>query len=194
MKEVLKGTFGYIDSKKKAQLIKSILLFGIVLILFVVSIVLKSYPKIYYLTVLTMLMVLPAAKMLVGYVILIPFHSVSKSKYDEVVSRVNEEATLYTDLVITSKEKIMNLDFLVITDQNVIGFIGRKKDNVTYIENYLSTNLKYRAYPHTVEILNDEQMFLEKLSICYANKGNIANLEDSYDEKELKAYLISLMV
>jgi len=194
MKEVLKGSFGYINSKKKTQLLKSIVLFSIVLIIFFTGIIMKKNPKSYYFTILAMLMVLPAAKMLVSYVILLPFHSVTKNKYEEVVSLINDSNNMYTDLVITSKEKVMNLAFLIIIDKYVIGLIGREKENLAYIQNYLSTNVECRGFSHTVEIFNDEQKFKEKLSSYQHIEDSIANIEVIDDEKEIKAFLESIMV
>ena len=41
--------------------------------------------------------------------------------------------TLYTDLVITSSEKVMSLDFVVVGNKQVIGITSDKKVDISYI-------------------------------------------------------------
>ena len=194
MKIAVKGTFGYIDSKKRLQLLISLVLFSAVLIIFTTGYILNDKSKASYFTVLAILMVLPAAMMFVNYLILVPFHSISKNNYNEVVSRIKEGDTLYTDFVITSKQKIMYLSYLAISDTNVIGLLGREKEDLSYIENYLSTNIKMRGLPYIVTLFNDENEFLARLSSPNDNEESTAIIESMDNEKDLKAFLVSIMV
>ena len=71
-----------------------------------------------------------------------------------------KNAVLMTDMVITSPDKSMHLDFIVITDNQVIGVIGKKKQDTAYIENYLKNGLKEnKVEGFTVKIFDDYNRF-----------------------------------
>lgn len=194
MKKAIKGSFGYIDTVKKSQLLISILMFSVVIIIFFTGYFINDYSKESYFTVMSIVMVLPASMMLVRYLILVPFHSVPKNKYDEVVSLINERDILYTDFVITSTKKVMNVEFLVIIDKYIIGLAVCEKEQLTHIETYLSTNIKSRKLPYTVKLYNDDKRFMARLVSHHHDEDNAANKKSIDDINELKAFLLSLIV
>ena len=71
MKKVEKGEFGYLAYKKSRNMIKTIIAFAVVLVIFIIGFIIwKS--KNNYLTMLAVVLVLPAAKFAVSYFVLIP--------------------------------------------------------------------------------------------------------------------------
>ena len=65
---------------------------------------------------------------------------------------------LYTDLVITSPEKVMNLDFAVVGAGHVIALVGKSGQDVEYIRNYL-TNGVHQWGDFQVQIVTSEKLF-----------------------------------
>ena len=80
MKKVEKGEFGYLAYKKSRNMIKTIIAFAVVLVIFIIGFIIwKS--KNNYLTMLAVVLVLPAAKFAVSYFVL------PVSKY-EIISEI----------------------------------------------------------------------------------------------------------
>lgn len=165
MKKYKKGSYGYINALKKSRLIQTLSLFGIVLIILLVGFLLNNNSKNNYFTIFSVLMVLPATKVAIGYIILIPFRSIDKRKYDEVKSLLPEKSSIYTDVVITSTEKIMNLDFLVILGSRVLGLKGSYKQDLAYINQYLIKGIKDRGFLYECAIYGNEKEFYKAIQL-----------------------------
>lgn len=183
-----KGNPGYIDARKRAQLLKTILLFGIAAAIFVLGLALNHWQKSNVFTIFAALAVLPAAKMLISFIVLAPYHSVPKETYERLIADAKKEDIVFTDIVCTSSEKIMNLSILVIVERKVIGLIGRKKENRVYIERYLRENFKLRNFNAKIHIYEDEAEFIKRM------KSLVRTSEENRELKGWIAYLKSLMV
>lgn len=183
-----KGSFEYIKRRKRRQLLLSILMFSIALGIFLLGLFLNKMSKANVFTVFAVLMVLPSAKTLVSYIILIPFHSVSRKKYDAVIAAVQDGVTVWTDVVFTSPEKVMNLDFIII-DHNYIICYTEHKDKRKMMESYLRDGITKRDYHYQVESFDDFDRFTKRI-------GKLSLEEAQKDEnyKETVKYLQSLMV
>ncbi len=161
-KELERGTFGYTNKKKNRQLLLMLLFLGLAALMFIVGLFLHDFDRANFLTILAVLMVLPMTKMLVIYIVLFPYKSVSKEMYDEVCSKVSPNAVLMTDMVITSPDKPMGLSFVVISDNQVLCMLGKAKQDITYIENYLKDSLaNNKIEGFTVKVFDDYSKFLD---------------------------------
>lgn len=104
-----KGSFEYINKKKKRKIIMVIAIIVIALAIFGVGLLLNKMSRANIFTVLAILCVLPWAKQLVALIVLFPYHSVSRERYEKAKECVQAnglpDVKLYTDLVITSPEK-----------------------------------------------------------------------------------------
>lgn len=161
MKELERGSFQYIRRRK---LRLTLMVIGMVLlgvIIFISGLFINKFDKANICTVLAVLMVLPAAKFLVLLIVVFPFHSVSRERYESVKTKVNDTLILMTDMVITSPEKVMNLDFVLLTDNQVIALIGKKNQDSSYVEKYLKQSLKENGFiDYTVKVCEEEKQFL----------------------------------
>jgi hypothetical protein len=136
-------------------------------------------------TVLSVLLVLPAAKRMVSLIVLMPKKGVSPERYERMEAAAGE-GILYTDYVFTSTEKIMHLDFLLIKNGNVLGVVAPSKQDRTYLDKYLSDCVHKAAPGYHVRLFeNDDEMIrhLERLTQAEPNKEK---------EKALVGYLHSL--
>jgi len=185
--ELEKGTFGYIKKNKRRQMGLVILMFIIAVAMFVTGLIVNKNDKANLLTALAILMVLPAAKFLTLYIVLFPYKSVSKERYEKVKSKLSENIIMMTDMVITSTQKSMNLDFILITDNQVLCLLGKAKQDVKYIEDYLmKTIATTRADSFTVKVFTDEKKFMD----CIPER----NIEKSVLQEEAYNIIRTLVV
>lgn len=191
--EIHKGQYGYIDRRKKSQGRKSILMFSISAAIFLLGLCLNDFSKSNIFTVVAAVSVLPAARMLTGFLVIAPYHSVAEASYNKVKTCIRKEEYLYTDVVCTSNEKVMNLAFLVITDGEVAALAGRAKEDTGYIKKYFTENLKKRALPFRVNIFSEEGKFIQYLESKSERKQK-DEIKVKEDIKELKEYLESVML
>ena len=117
MKRVEKGTPGYLDHKKKVEIIRTVIYFGIVAAVFFLGYS-QTGTRLNLLTVVAILGCLPAGKALVGVIARFPYPSIGRDMADEIKSKTTHLTVCY-DLVITSEEKIMPVDCIVISGSNI---------------------------------------------------------------------------
>jgi len=186
--KVRKGDRGYIEAKKKRSIIFTLLmaLFGV--IVFLVGYFLNDMSNKNIFTVIAVLFALPGAKFLVGFIVVFPYHSVSKERYDKVSRHVGEGMQLYTDLVITSTEKVMELDFAAIGNNQVICLVGKAGQDIGYIRKYLSGGVANWGSGYKVKVVDSEKIFINELDCV--SKAEI----DEEEEENVKSYLTSLIV
>ena len=197
----IKGNFNYIDSRRKSQLFKSILAFGICLSIFLLGLALNNNSKNNIFTIFAVLGVLPSTKILISYILLIPYHSVSKELYEKVKPNVPENVVFYTDVVFTSEERSMMLDFVAIDRHFLIGYRQprmkkkdvieekKNKEKLTQIYDYLKTQLELRKINYQVEMYDDLDRYLNRIS-----KLSLEEEQKTEDYKEVTEYFWSLMV
>lgn len=159
----LRGTkceFGYIGKQKIYQSLMLALFIAAGTGLFLVGFLITG-TRANVFTVLGILMVLPGAKRVIALVVMVPHHSVEKERYDKMKSVLSEEAVLLTDYVFTSSDKIMSLDFVVVVNKNVIGILDGKKQDVTYITDYLKKSVVGKEPDYKVIILASDKEFYQ---------------------------------
>ena len=183
-----KGKFGYLAKEKKKQLIKLLVLIAVALAIFTLGYFLNKRETANVFTILAILFVLPGARTLVNLIVLLPYRSITRTEYDEVMKYTEGTDIVFTDLVITSEQKVMNLHFLIVRNNQVLGLLGRAGQDVKYIREYLLKGLKSRALLYQVKVVEDKGAFIKQLS-------KIPNMEvRTTEQEELVSYLRSLIV
>ena len=185
-----RGDFGYINNRKKRTLTIAIIYSAISIGIYVLGLVLNHMSRQNLFTVIAVLGVLPIVKQIVGFVVVFPYHSVTEEQYQKVQKALPERMELMTDLVITSSEKIMHLDFLAVGNGRVIGVLGNGKQELSYVREYLSKGVANWGTQYKVQIVEKQAMFLQ------ARIDSIPECtEDQEEELEhVKSYLRSLIV
>lgn len=125
MKKCEKGTPGYLEYKKKVEIIRTVVYF-----LLVAAVYLLGYSQTHtnknLLTVVAVVGCLPACKALVGVITRLPYPSIDPKRAEEVRA-LSPHMTSVFDLVVTSRDKIMPIDALVISGNKVFGHLTGKK-------------------------------------------------------------------
>lgn len=159
--KIEKGRPGYIRFRKTKYLLWAVIEFAVVIALVVIGIV-QSGSHMNLLTVVAVVGCLPAAKMLVEYITMAPYQSIASDKCKEI----EEKAPLLTrvyDLVITSPEKVMQVDAIVISGHTVCGYTSNEKTDETKVARYIKEMLHNHKYEKvTVKVFHDYVAFLSR--------------------------------
>ena len=183
-----RGEFGYINARKKRAILSTLFMALIGIAIFVIGLFLNKMSNRNIFTVLAILFVLPGARFLVGYIVMFPYHSVVRERYEKVKEALTENTQLYTDLVITSSEKVMHLDFVVVGNGQVVGLLGEGKQELSYVRSYVTKGVHNWGPDYKVKIVDNEKTFL----------GEVSRIEpkevDAEEEAQVKSYFIALIV
>ena len=185
-----RGAYGYIREKKKNQLIGLVLMVVLGIGIFVAGLLLNKMSKANVFTVAAGLCVLPGANYLTKFVVLFPYHTPKKEWYDKVKSMISQDMVLFCDMVITSSEKVMNLDFIVVSDNSVIGLVGRKGQDVSYINQYLTKGVRNWGSGYRVKICDTYESFIKEMKKVTRQEST----RQSEEKEEVLSYIRSLVV
>lgn len=187
MKRVQKGTPGYLDYKKKVEIIRTVIYFGIVAAIFFLG-YFQTGTRLNLLTVVAILGVLPSAKALVGVIARFPYKSISADTAADIASKT-EHLTVCYDMVITSEEKIMPVDCIVISGHNIFGYTHYKKVDLNQLTKHIRKILELNHFTGMgIKILNEYKPFITRAE----GLDNIAAVEkeDTVETEEAVRNLI----
>lgn len=172
MKNIQKGEKGYLNHRKLVLLLTVLILIISVAVFFFTGYIRYKSTKTIF-TVLAVLMVLPAAKQFVMYAVIAPYKSVDFELYECIKSIAdNSNAQMIAELVITTQEKVTNIDYICVKGAKIIGYAPHKKVDVEFISknlknvispNYKVNQIKFYTEPdkfkHAVENLKDVEVY-----------------------------------
>lgn len=162
MKKWKKGTPGYITYKKRVESIKALLSFSLALAVLGLGIW-QTGTRLNLLTVFAILGTLPACKLLVGVITRLPYSTIPKKEAEEIAVRTSGLFTAY-DLIITSTEKIMPLDCVVLDNKTIIGYTRNEKVDPIYLAQHMKNMLVQNNFKKpTVKIYKEYRPFLARL-------------------------------
>ena len=101
MKKIQKGKPGYLNYKRKVEILRTVIYFAIVLAIFALG-YWQTHTRLNLLTVVAILGCLPASKALVGVIARYPYQSIELSQAKEIAGK-SKHLTVCYDLIITSK-------------------------------------------------------------------------------------------
>ena len=162
MKRVQKGTPGYMNYKKKVEIIRTVIYFGIVAAIFLLGYS-QTHTRMNVLTVVAVLGCLTSSKALVGVLSSLPYPSIEEEKAEKI-AELTPHLTVGYDMLITSREKIMPVDCAVVFKETVIGYTHSKKVNLEETARYIKSILTENHFSDTtVKIVNNYQTFLTRI-------------------------------
>ena len=183
-----KGEYGYLDERKNKYMIYSIVSLVSVFVFFFTGIIIYHSNKSLF-SVIAAVAALPAAKMIIGYIIIFPYHSGNKEIYDTCVELSQDKnAILSCDHVITSKIKTSYITFAFILNGNVVLYSNHKKIDTSYAEKYIKEILNQKCNISNITIYTDSQKFLSRIKAL--NKNEKMESMDERIAKQLCAYSV----
>jgi hypothetical protein len=183
-----KGDRTYMSSKRRKELIYTFVFALVGILIFLIGYYLNKKSNANIFTILAVLMVLPGAKMLTGVIVLAPFHDADEKEERAIREIMPEDSLLLSSVVFTSPEKVMNLDFLWIGDGHVYGCLGKEKQDLNYMQAYLSKGVHNYADHVQVKIVKNTEELKRLVKTAKAKECG----ED--ERKAVKEYILSLIV
>ena len=159
MKRKAKGEAGYLNYKKKVELLITIFSFGLVAALLILGIV-QTKQRLNLLTVVAALGAIPACKRLVELIVRFPYRSIAEEKAEEIREKTPNITVIY-DMILTSSEKVMPVD--AISEHTICGYAGNPKVDLGYAGEHLKKILKQNGYQNaSVKIFDRYPAFLTR--------------------------------
>lgn len=186
--KVKAGQYGFLKKQKITFIVKMLVFIAVGIAMYIVGLLTNKGDSKNICTVMAILMSLPLAKSFTELVVIFPFRDVEEERYKKVSSQCPEQAKLMTGMVITSEKKIMNLDFLVECEGNVIALAGKKEADIPYISDYLTKGVRNWGFDYHVKVIKEEKAFLN--AITSIKPVQVSDVE----QKHVISYLESLIV
>lgn len=180
--KIEKGHNGYINSHKVKQLLYTFIsLLGIAIIFYTGIIRYNNTKNIF--TVIAAVAAIPTAKIAVSYIILIPYKSIARDMMLELSKGISKEDLLF-ELLISSPEKIINIEAAFIRDNSVYCLMISKKVEAKFVEKYIREFLESEAKVTSVKIFDNQEAFAKSIrNLEHNEKGK-------FDETIKKLLLI----
>lgn len=180
MKRTPKGKPGYLNYKKKVEIIRTIIYFLIVAAVFFLGYS-QTHTKKNLLTIVAVVGCLPACKALVGVIIRFPYKSIAVAKAKDIRKKA-EHLTVIYDLIVTSREKVMPIDCVVISGTSIFGYTTNAKVDLKYAADHIRTILSQNQLDvSTIKIFNSYSSFISRVeglsSIAAVEKADTKQLE-----------------
>ena len=178
--KIEKGQPGYIKAQKQKLLMFTIVEFAIVAALLLLG-YFQTGTKLNLLTAVAVLGCLPASQMLVEFIAIAPYKAIDSEKYKETEEKAALLTTAY-DMVITSKEKIMPVDAIVISGNTVCGYASNPKTDEAKAATHIKETLRQNHMDKVaVKIFSDYVAFISRAegmnSIAAIDRPDSKNLE-----------------
>lgn len=161
MKNGRKGYYQYIKSEKKKRILKTLILFLIPAVIFIIGLLLYK-TKMNIISIIAVVGCLPACKSVVGTIMVFLYHSISETEFREIEVHKGS-LTLSYEMVLTNYEKNTFVDAFAICGNQVIGYSSDKKADIKYAEEHTQKILHHNGYKVNVKIFKDFSPFLERL-------------------------------
>ena len=169
--KIQKGDAGYLRRRKRLLILEAVVSFGLVAALVIAGYV-TTKTKLNLLTVVAVLGCLPASRILVNLIMVMPHDSIDEATELEI-SAVTEELTVVYDLVITSEKKAMPIAAVAIYNNTICGYVPVKKVDVKSI-------MKQNQFDKVVvKLFHDYKAFLTRAE----GMNNIASVEQQDTRK-----------
>ncbi|GFI50638.1 hypothetical protein IMSAGC020_01847 [Lachnospiraceae bacterium] len=174
--KIVKGQPGYIHAQKKRYLIWTIAEFAVVTAVFILGYV-QTNTKNNLFTIIAAVGCLPAAKMLVEFIVLYPHHGIEREKYLEIEEKAPLIMRFY-DLAVSGTQKIMPIDAIVVSGNVVCGYTSSEKTDENIAAQDIKKALADNRYEKmTVKIFHNYAKFLSRVE----GMNSIASVEQPED-------------
>ena len=188
--KVAKGDAGYIRTRKRKILLKTILEFGIVIALLILGII-ETGSRQNLLTVVAILGCLPASKALVELIMIVPHRSITEEMAAEIEMNANLLTRAY-DMVFTSEKIIMPVEAITISGNTICGYSSNKKVDMNVISKHLKQYLHANRFDKvSVKIFDNYTAFATRAE----GMNNIAAIEKNdtkQHEESIRQVLLNI--
>ena len=173
--KVKRGTYGYINARKKSLLIKTLFFAIIIIALIIIGLLVFGYFK-NGLLIPSMILVAPFANFFASYMAVVRFKTPPADMYSKLRHYDDAGMLLSDNIIVDEKGKRYLVEFIVFHDNGIIGY-SKSVISEKYIpESHINNTLSGRGIPFRFKIINDFDEFLKAidgLSISDEENQNI---------------------
>lgn len=158
-----KGSFGYIQNRKRFTAVRTVLYFALSISLYVAGYVTTGSNK-NLLTIVAVLGCLPSCKSAVNFIIFLRAKGCSQELRD-AVKKFDTELTSFYDLYFTSYQKNYQVSHMVVKGNVLCGITESVKCDVNEAQKHLEQMLLQEGIKNmTVKIFSDRRKYIDRLS------------------------------
>ena len=161
-----KGTFGYINSYKKFRLIISLILAAMISFTIITMLIMVGTTK-SVLVIVPILLTLPFAKFLVGYIMVIKFKPIDKDVYEKINDKINLDTTnLLFDVVITEAEGMKFFQTMCVKNNHIYAYVedsNFKSERKNY-EKWIRNCACDSKYDYKIIVVDNIDEFIKKVN------------------------------
>lgn len=161
MKDVEKGQYGYIEYRKKVQLIKVLIVLAIIAALLIAGIIIYGTRN-NICTVIAIISVLPMAKFLVTLLVVVKHKKPDERCYQEL-KEAGDKLILLSDCIMSCKDKVVYVDFAIVTDSCIYCYTKDSQFDVAYFEKNVAEFIKSCGDTVNVKLLKDFESFKKRV-------------------------------
>lgn len=178
MKRIQKGTYGYREYRRKAQIIELIIGAAMILGQLLARNFTDNQAAKNILTVMAILTVLPVANVASPFLASFRYRTPKKEFY-QAVHPYEEKSVILYDLIVTSKEQILPLDAVSVHPAGVCAYCSNPKIDVAKAEKFLNEMFTGHRLDGNVRIVKEEGAFERRLkglkpASSYEDDGSVS--------------------
>lgn len=172
-----RGMHGYCAHAKKAELIKTILMFALVFAILITGI-LTTGTRMNLLTIVAVVGCLPAARYCVNFIARAPYRSLSDSLVDAVENSAGD-VPVYYELMLGARDKIRFVDCIAISGHGICGLALHPKSDPSETAAYLRKIASESGYKKiTAKIYDNKEDFLNRLEEMASHYDSDEDMRD----------------
>lgn len=176
-KKLQKGMYGFHNKKRRYEVIKTIIFFGIALAVYFTGLLHTGTNK-NLLTIVAIVGVLPASKSAVNMIMFVRFKGVSEALYkqiegmdaDEVPDKKDalalqsSQGIVLYDLIFVLNEKVVKTDCIYVKDTSLVVYTEQSSMNESEISKYLKNFLANHGKGSvSVKVCKTQKAFIEQI-------------------------------
>jgi hypothetical protein len=178
-----KGSFGYIQNRRKFTALRTILYFALSISLYVAGYVTTGSNR-NLLTIVAVLGCLPSCKSAVNFIVFLRAKGCSQELRD-AVEKFDTELTSFYDLYFTSYQKNYQVSHMVLKGNVLCGITESEKCDVNEAQKHLEQMLSQEGIKNmTVKIFSDRRKYIDRL-------GQLVELET--EENKNRDEIVNLL-
>ena len=172
-KRLAPGDYGYINAHKRRQAIK-VVLWAVLIAAIITGGILYTGTRFNELTIIGIVLVLPASKSLIGLIIIGRYHTGSREEYEKIRALAQKNSHVLSDLVLTRYEGSMLISIAVVHGGNIFAYVPTQKNTPEKIRAYLGESVKAAGGEASPAVYTDFTKycdFIKKISAAKSGPG-----------------------
>ncbi len=168
MKQLTKGSTGYLTARKRREALKTVVVFVLVAVVFATGYIMTK-TRLNLASIAAAIMCLPGCRFLVGLIVLLPYRTFPSEKCASW-TKDHPKLMLLFDYVFSSEKKLYHSECLAVSKHTICGLCADGRTDVKETEDYLKKHLAAnRKKEWTVKIYGSEEDFLSRIAAMEAN-------------------------